>query len=488
MTRCFIATLGTETNSFSPMPTGWAQFEETCMVRRGEHGDRPRSFGGVALTYRQLAEARGWEVVESLCAFAMPAGPTVRAVYEALRDEVLADLRAAMPVDVVLLSLHGAMIAEGYDDCEGDLIRAIRANVGPAVPIGAALDPHAHLFDAMVDHATVLAFFKEYPHTDAAERAADVFHLVADTLAGRVRPAMSVYDCRMIGIYHTNLAPMRAFVDRISALEGRDGVLSISVVHGFPWGDTAETGTKLLVVTDNQPERGAALAEALGRELIALRGRTTNEHLPIDTALDRALASRRGPVVLADVSDNAGGGAPGDSTFLLRAMLERGVRGAALACIWDPIVVSLAFAGGEGATFDVRLGGKLGPASGAPIDARATVTRLARNAVQRRRDLVGQLGDAAALRIDGIDVVVNSLRTQTLSPDCFTGLGIDPAERRILVVKSSQHFRAAFEPIAAEILYVATPGAIPPDVTIIPYRKVRRPKWPLDPDLFDREG
>src|SRR5690606_28333829 len=186
---------------------------------------------------RERARTRGWQIVEGLCAFSEPAGPTVRSAYEALRDELLDDLRSALPVDMVLLGMHGAMVADGYDDCEGDVLARVRALVGPDVAVGAELDPHCHLTQAMLDNADVLICFKEYPHTDFLERGAELADLCADLVAGRIRPVMSTFDCRMIGIYHTPREPMRSYVDRIKALEGRDGVLSISVVQTFPWGD-----------------------------------------------------------------------------------------------------------------------------------------------------------------------------------------------------------------------------------------------------------
>lgn len=489
--KVFTACLSTETNTFSPIPTGHSNFAETYLVRGGAHGETPFVFALPLHVFRQLAGERGWTVVESLCTFAQPAGLTVRAVYESFRDEILADLRRALPVDLVLLALHGAMVADGYDDCEGDLLAAIRRVVGPGVPIGAELDPHCHLTPAMVDNATALVCFKEYPHTDVAERAEDLFRLVAAAAEGRVRPRMSVFDCRMIGIYHTTVEPMKGFVARLKSREGREGVLSISVAHGFPWGDVPALGTKILVITDGRPERGAALAEALGRELFDLRAQLWPAYLDVETALDRALAVAGGPVVLADVSDNAGGGAPGDSTFILRALLERGIEGAAIACLWDPVAVSLAMEAGEGARLDLRLGGKLGPASGDPVDLAVTVTRVARD-VSQSFDQGGikaeaRLGDAVAVRARGIDVVLNTLRTQTFSPDCFTRLGIDPLQKRLLVVKSSQHFYAAFAPLAAEVLYVAAPGAIVPDFHRIPYRRAGRHKWPFVDDPFAGE-
>lgn len=479
--RLFTASLATETNTFSPLPTDLAAFAR-CYLVRGGVPDHAPLFAAPLVVWRSLARERGYEVVEGLCSFAEPAGPTVRAAYEALRDEILAELRAALPVDMVLLSLHGAMIADGHDDCEGDLLARVRALVGPDVPVGAELDPHAHLSDAMLAHATALVCFKHYPHVDFVARAHELFQIVDDAARGRTRPTMSSFDCRMIGGYHTTVEPMQGYVERLCAREREPGVLSISVVHSFPWADVPDAGTRLLVVTDGDPALGDRLAAELGRELYGLRGRTFRGQLSLADGLDRALACPKGPVVIGDVSDNTGGGAPGDATFVLAELLRRGVDDAALATIYDPVAVSIATAAGEGATLDLRVGGKLGPMSGQPLDLRATVVELARGATQRWGEACSPLGDLAVIRAAGLDIVLANLRTQVFTPDVFRDLGLRPEQRRLLVVKSSQHYRAAFAPIAAEILDVAAPGAIQPDFAALPLRRIRRPKWPFDAD------
>ena len=481
--KLFIASLGTETNTFSPFVTGQRSFAERYLARAGQHSEKPSAVAVSHIIWRRRAIERGWEVAESLCATAQPAGITVRSTYESFRDEILADLRAAMPVDMVLLRLHGAMVAEGYDDCEGDLIAAIRAVVGPDVAIGAELDLHCHLTRTMVDKATVIITFKEYPHIDFADRAEDLFRLIAAAAKGKVRPHMALYDPKMIGVFPTTAQPMRGLVDRIIEMEGQEGVLSISIGHGFPWGDVPDMGTRTLVVTDNRPAHGAALAESLGQELYEMRQQILPPYLTLDQALDRVQQAEKGPLVLADGSDNAGGGAPSDSTFILKAMLDRGIRNAAVACLWDPIAVQLAMEAGEGARFDLRLGGKMGPMSGDPLDLRVTVLKVMPDAMQSfghgPDKSQSRLGDAVALSVNGIDIVVNSIRTQVFSPEVFTNLGINPVEKRVLVVKSMQHFYAGFAPIAAEVLYVAAPGALTPDFNALPYQKADRNIWPL---------
>jgi microcystin degradation protein MlrC len=481
--KIFTATLGTETNTFSALPTGLQLFRETCLFRKANYGAEVPMFGAPLAVWRRRAEERGWQVVESLCAFAQPAGRTVKKVYEAFRDEILADLRAAMPVDAVLLSMHGAMVAEGYDDCEGDLLRAVRAIVGPNVPVGAELDLHCHVSETMVENATALVLFKEYPHVDVPERAEDLFTLIADAVEGRTRPVMAMFDCRMIGVFHTTREPMRGFVDRLSSMEGKDGVLSLSAGHSFPWGDVPELGCRLVAVADGDKAKAERLARQLGMEFYALRKAAQPAYVSLDQAIARAATHNLPkPMVLADVSDNAGGGAASDSTFILKAMLDRGIRDAAIGMFWDPMTVRLAEEAGEGATLELRLGGKIGPASGPPLDVRATVLKVAHDvkiAFGGARKSVGPIGDAVALEIEGITVIVNTKRTQCLSLDCFTGLGIDPAAKKVVVVKSMQHFHAAYAPIASEVVYVAAPGALVPEFDKLPYTKIDRGMWPF---------
>jgi microcystin degradation protein MlrC len=482
--KLFIAGLDTETNTFSPIPTGQEAFAE-CGLARGDATRRPLNCCSTQLAvWRRLAEGRGWAIVESLCAVAEPGGRTTRSVYEGFRATILEDLSAALPVDAVLLALHGACVAEGYDDVEGDLLGEVRAVVGPDVPVGGELDLHCHITDRMVANATSLLTYKEYPHTDIGERAEELFTLIADAAAGRSCPTMALFDCRMIGIFHTQQQPLRSFVDRLSALEGRDGVLSISFGHGFPWGDVEDVGARMLVVTDGDEGKAASLAASLGRELFAKRHELAPHFLDIDEALDVAAREARGPVVLADVADNPGGGAPGDSTFILRRVLARGMHGVVSGLYWDPIAVRFCREAGEGAKLDLRLGGKVGVSSGTPLDLTVTVRKLASGITQRFGDVPLPIGDAAWVSTEGVDLVLNTLRTQVFHPESMTALGLDLSASRIVVVKSTNHFYAGFAPIASRIVYVAAPGALEPRFEKIKLTKRRLPYWPKVDNAF----
>lgn len=480
--RVFTAALATETNTFSPMPTDRTLFEETFYAPAGTHGPKPEFFSGQTFAARKRAASSNWDVVEGLHTFAMPAGKTVKAIYEEYRDRILSELKAALPVDIVALGLHGAMVADGYDDCEGDLLERVRALVGPKVAVGIEIDPHCHMTEKMVKNADAIVIFKEYPHTDFMERGEELIDLLAKTARGEAKPRMSLYDCKMLAFLRTTREPVRGFVDKIQAMEGKDGILSISIVHGFPYGDVADIGTKVLVITDDRKAHGDRVAKALGQELWEKRTDLQPDLLTIDQAIDQALASPDSPVTIADPADNAGGGAPSDSTFFFRALQKRGVRNAAIAPMWDPGAVKLCFAAGLGGELDLRFGGKLGPTSGDPVDAHVKVIGLARNARQRFGATEFDLGDVAGIEVDGIALTLTTARVQALHPDVFSVAGIDPTKRKILVAKSTNHFYAGFATISKTILYSDGPGALAGDFRQIPFTKRGRKMWPFDAD------
>lgn len=477
--RFFIAHLATETNTFAPAPTGLGGFEEYGIFHGDASRAAPDGTGAFMRFLRDLIEADGHEVVESVCTLAQPAGRTVRRVYEALRDEILDDLRAAMPVQAVQLLLHGAMAADGYDDCEGDLAERIREIVGPDVAIGLELDLHCHFTERMCRAADVNIAFKEYPHVDAEPRGRELYRILLDTAAGRVRPVTAVFDCRMVGLWHTTREPMASFVARLQAVEREPGVLSVSLGHGFPWGDVPEAGAKLWVVTDNDPALARHWADQLGREFWALRDLIGPDIVGIDAALDRAASEGAGPVVLADVADNPGGGASGDSTFILRRLIERRIGNAVVGVLWDLGAVQICRDAGVGAELDLRVGGKCGPSSGLPVDLRVTVRGVVENHTQNALGVRESLGTAVWVEAaNGLHLALASIRTQTYGTDAFTGLGLTLHDKAVIVVKSTQHFHAEFAPLARAVLYVSTPGAMSFDFAAIPYKLRSMDVWP----------
>jgi microcystin degradation protein MlrC len=482
--KIFAAALGTETNTFSPVPTGMRSFEDALYFGPGEHPDEVTQVTAPIWLARRRAALGHLSLVQGTCAFALPGGITTRATYEFLRDRIVRELREALPVDAVVMCMHGAMVAAGYEDCEGDFLGAVRRLVGRDVVLAVGLDPHCHLSEAMVEAADLIVALKEYPHTDFVERAHQLLDLVERAVNAEIRLRSSVFDCRMITLIPTTREPARSFIDHIQSLEGEDGVLSISIAHGFPWADVHDLGTKVLVVTDADQRMGDALAEELGRALFDMRHDLNAPYLNIDSGLDKARAARDGPVVLADTSDNPGGGAPGDSTFVLQEILRRDVRNACLGPLYDPGAVRICHEAGSGARLCLRIGGKTGKTSGPPLDVEALVHRTVEKSAQSFAGTAFPVGDAASITVNGVDIVLVSVRAQALGIDLFTNLGVDPSQKKVVVVKSAQHFHAAYSGIAKKIIYLAGPGALDPDITRLEYRNIVRPLWPFDDDPF----
>jgi microcystin degradation protein MlrC len=316
--RLFAATLATETNTFSPLPTSLAAYKEGVFLRPGEHPtDTPLMCTAPLFVARRRAAAEGFTLVEGSC----------------------------------FVVLHGAMVAHGYDDVEGDIIARVRTIVGPDCVIGVELNPHCHLTRKRVAGADIIILYKEFPHTDVVERAEEMLTMVLRTIRKGIRPVMSLYDCRQIGSYPTTEPLMRAFVDKVSAMEGKDGILSISIGHCFPSADVPELSGRVLVIADGAKSKADAVATAIGEAFAAMRGKTAPPYQSVEDGISFTVAFNGAPVVMADPADNAGGGAPSDNTTILRAMIAREVKDAALRPIWDPIAVRLCMDAGEGRAF-----------------------------------------------------------------------------------------------------------------------------------------
>ena len=467
--RVYCATFYSETNTFSPMLTNRDDFVPLALAQRGT-----ASFETAFAPVRALDGA----VLGSFNRAALPGGIITRSAYESLRDELLADLSRNLPLDLVTLNLHGAMVAEGYVDCEGDVLRRIRTLVGAEIPVVAALDPHAHLTADMLANSHALVAYREYPHTDESATFAEAVDLGVRTALREIRPCMTALPCKQIAEYHTNREPMRSIVAQMRDWQRQKGVLAVSLIHGFPWGDVPDMGTQALVVTDGEPALGREVAGRLVARIRAARGETSNEVVGYREALVQACTGP-GPVVVADVSDNPGGGAAGDATFLLRPLLAAGVP-AAFGPLWDPFAVSQARKAGAGARLRLRIGGKVAITSGDPIDVEATVL-----ATTERLSTPGvggyevSYGPSAAIRVGVVDLVLTAEREQAMSPTMFTSLGVTLYDRQVVVVKSAQHFSAAYGPLAQRVLYASSPGALNLDFASLPYKAANRALWPL---------
>lgn len=486
--KVYCASMTHESNSFSPLPTNMDSFREMFLYR-------PSTGEGKGLLDKPLLEAnlrsicldRGWQVIDGLFAGACPSAPTRVTDYKTLRDEMINGLRDAMPVHMVLLFLHGAQMAEGCDDCEGDILAAMREVVGPEIPIGVELDLHCNITPAMTENATIIIACKEYPHTDFAARAEEVVALTEAAVKKEISPVMWFERVPMLGYFHTTREPMRSFVDSLFDQEKKSGILSISLAHGFPATDFPGVGAGVLVVADGDMNCAKELAEDLSRKFFALR-KNSAPSFSVNQALEQALAIRGGPVVIADASDNPGGGAAGDSTHFLRAILDADIADRAIGMIWDPAAFDLIEKAGVGATIPLRIGGKSGPLSGKPVDGMAEIIAIRDDLQQLMFGEYGDLGPAASLRMGNVEIIINSIRQQIFGPKTFEDLGIDLGSKKIIVVKSAQHFHTQFAAIATEIIYASPPGSVTTDFREYSYKYIQRPIWPLDDLPFTAFG
>jgi microcystin degradation protein MlrC len=486
--RVFLGMFSHETNTFSNIRTDRAQFEAHGLRYGGEIIETYRGTGTCLGGMIEAAERHGMTLVPSIAAAASPAGRVTTEIYEHVKGRLLSDLRAAGRLDGVLLDLHGAMVPETCEDGEGDILRAVREAAGPGVPIAVTLDLHGNITPDVVTHANLLHGYKTYPHVDMAERGLEAGRRLFEMATGRLRPTAALRQPLMLpplGSQRTAVGPMRRLYDRADEMERDPRVIAISVFAGFPMADIHDAGLSIVVVTDGDQ----ALADQLAGELETLawdhRHEFVHQGLPVREAVARALAIEGRPVVLADMADNTGGGAAGDGTEVLRELLRVGARSAVVACLWDPEAAAACARAGVGATVSLRVGGKVDDRHGAPLAVTGRVRALSDGRFIHKgpmmRGLEGRLGTTAVLDVDGIRIILISLRWQTLDPEMIRFVGIDPLAEHVLVVKSTIHYRAAFEPIAHAIIEVDAPGLSSSNLERFTYTRVRRPIFPLDP-------
>ncbi len=491
--RVAIGGIEHETNTYATAAMGLTTLGRFATLR----GDEFEKVAGTRTTiggFMDAAERVGCELVPTFWAMAGPSGTIERSTYETLRDELLDRLSAVGPVDAVALSLHGAGVAEGVDDLEGDLLAAVRRLVG-AVPIVVTLDLHGNITEGMAEASDVMLGVHEYPHIDFYERGVEAIELLPSLLDGSLRPTTVVQQVPIMLPTSTTDAgfPAAAMRDRCLGAELIDGVVDATFFHGFPYTDVPASGCSLVVTTNDDPDLAARTARALASELWAEREEFLVESVPPSVAVMLAARAAEvgGPVVVNETSDNPGGGTPGDGTHLLRAMIDAGLRDdACFGFVFDPAVAAAAHDAGVGSTIHVRLGGHHDDLHGEPIETSAYVKTLTDGIFVHTNPMLagtpGRLGSCARLQIGGpggLDVIVTSRRRQTFDPEIFTLHGIDVTTRSIVGLKSSQHFRAGFRDLASEIITADGPGLTTLDVTVFEHQQAPGEHWPHHPTM-----
>jgi microcystin degradation protein MlrC len=498
--RVAIAGFLHETNTFAPTKARYENFEQGggyLPISRG--GEILARCGGVNLGisgFVGYAQQAGWELAPLLWTGAIPSAHVEKGAYERIAGEIEERLRAAGPVDGLLLDLHGAMVAEHVDDGEGELLARLRAVVGPSVPIAASLDLHGNVTHKMVDKSDVLVAFRTYPHIDMAETgeraAAQLGRLMTRgkpfAKAFRQLPFMIPipWQCTII-------EPAKSLYGQIDGVE-TGAVSSASILTGFPAADFEDCLPSILVYAETQDAANSA-ANKLEREFLDREGRFAGKSYQPDEAIaeaQRLAAAASRPVVIADTQDNPGAGGDSDTTGMLRALLKGGATRAAIGVIVDPDSAKRAHSAGQCASVELSLGGKSNIPGDAPLIATYHVEKLSDGRFKAAGPYYGgadmNLGPSACLSIDGVRIVVATYKAQMADREMYRFVGIDPEDQAILVNKSSVHFRADFEPIAEAILVATAPGPMALNAADLPFTRLK-PGTRLSPNgpAFKRE-
>lgn len=492
--RVLTAEFSHETNTFNKNPTGYDAFTKYFVYfgddAIGERGHVNNELAG----FCDCARDYGWKHTHVLSAAAMPAGVVTRDAFDRLGGAIV---RAAgehkEKLDGILLGLHGAMVTEFCEDGEGELLERLRGVVGPELPIAVVLDHHGNVTQKMCDLANIIVSYKTYPHIDMRECARQAGTILHRTMKGEIRPrTLRVHRPMLeeVNCGRTDFGPM---VDRIAksiAYEKEPGVFAVGINTGFAEADIREIGPAVTITYEENEAKHRAFAEAIADDIWQKRFDVVNSYISVEEAAEIAKAYRRdaGPLIIADYADNVGGGAYGDSTNLLRALLDAGIADAAFGPMADAETAKQLHSHTVGDRVKVKLGGKSDPRfGGGALEIEGEICLISNGSYTCDGEMLGGLsfswGETAVLRVGGIDVLVVSEPGSIDDLQQFRAFGIDPAAKTVVGLKSMQHFRAAFEPIAGKVIVCDSGALTTPNWEILPYRNVPRPIFPLDRDM-----
>jgi len=492
MRRKFVvAMMMHETNTFSPLPTPIESF-----ARRGDINGAAAIAAAVGTNtplggYLDVMHETGDEFVVPMAASAHPSGLVTEAAFEEMAGAIVEAI--AEGCDGVMLALHGAMVTERTDDGEGELLRRIRA-VAPDVPIAVALDFHTQMTEAMAKGATIITGYRTYPHIDMAETSRRAGRTLLRALAGEVDPRI-VWDSRPImssTLVHTpSREPMKSLMAMAADAEDAGRVLNASVFGGFPQADIPHLALSAVVVCDGRTAEGEVLLARILDQAWERREGFLFHAEPLADQIARARSLGAGPIILADHGDNTASGGTQDVMSVIEEAIAQGLTDVAAGPICDPDSVEAMIAAGVGAEVTLDLGGKVDmPAmglTGKPLRITGRVKAITDgNFVVTGPMATGstiRMGRTAVLDTGPMQIVVSEFRSEPFDLGCFTHCGIDPTRKRYVLIKSRQHFRAGFEPIARHIVMCDGDGCTASDLALFDYRNIRRPLYPFDLDM-----
>jgi len=489
--RVAIGQLWFETDGFNPLKTTLRDFEAMGIFYGDEILKRFRGVGELG-GFIKAAEEEGVELAPTMRACAWPGGYIDRETHRFLRDRFLEELRRVGEVDGILLSLHGAMSAEDEYDVEGTLLEDIRREWGWEIPISVAFDHHGNMTNRIIKCINALTAYHTEPHVDLLETGYKAAKILFAAIRGEVEPVIRWRKLPMIAMGDLRVpeGPLGAFFKRAKEYEEREDVLSVSIFPENPYVDSPELGWSVVAVTDNDPELAQRIADELAGGIWEKRYEFLPRKEPSPAeAVELALKIEGGPVVLSDWSDATNSGAPGDSTAILIELLKRRdkLRGKALLTIVDPEAVEECVKAGIGKVITLEVGGKIGTRWNKPVKVTGVVRRITDGKFvvegPSMKGFVGDMGRTAVLEVGNINIVLCEKRAPGHDPALYRSVGLEPKDAKIVVVKSPMSFRAAYEPFAKKIIIVHGPGAASPYLETFEYRNLRRPIFPLDPDI-----
>lgn len=483
-----------ESNTFKKGETTLQDFREDVLDLGQAAIDRFGDVNDELAGFLDAGRDAGWRITHTVSAHATPGAPVSEEAFDHIAG-IICDAAQAHrdTLDGILLSLHGSMVPAFCEDGEGELLRRLRAIVGPELPIAVTLDLHAMVTPAMVDQAQIFVSYKTYPHVDMRETGRHAGRLLDAMMRGETRPRTLRVHLPMLdeaNAGRTDVPETAALYTRATAHEAEPGILAVSVNAGFSEADITEMGPTVLVTFDQGHEaRAQEIAAGLADSIWQGRGKVSNTFLTPAEAAEQARGfdPAKGPLVIADYADNPGAGAYGDATALLAALLDAGAAPGAFAPMIDPQAAAILHCHAVGDMVTLDLGGKCDHTfGGGPLRLTGEIRHLSDGTYTGDGPILGGIthsfGPTAVLRVQGIDILVVSLPGQMLDLQQVRAFGIEPAEQRFLVVKSMQHFRAAFEPVAGRVIVCDTGALATPQAHLRPYTRVRRPVWPLDRD------